>query len=146
MAEDIFNLFRASDPKRNVNITIAPDMTDRGDPRLIRLVLQNLFANAWKFTSKRPVAEIEFGMLKTKGERVYFVRDNGAGFDMTYAEKLFTPFQRLHRADEFEGSGIGLATVQRIIRQHGGYVRAEGKPDNGAVFYFTLRVEDPEAK
>lgn len=146
MAEDIFNLFRASDPKRNVNITIAPDMTDRGDPRLIRLVLQNLFANAWKFTSKRPVAEIEFGMLKTKGERVYFVRDNGAGFDMTYAEKLFTPFQRLHRADEFEGSGIGLATVQRIIRQHGGYVRAEGKPDNGAVFYFTLKVDDPEAK
>jgi light-regulated signal transduction histidine kinase (bacteriophytochrome) len=145
MAEDIFNLLRASDPKRNVNITIAPDMTDRGDPRLIRLVLQNLFANAWKFTSKRLVAEIEFGMLKTKGERVYFVRDNGAGFDMTYAEKLFTPFQRLHRADEFEGSGIGLATVQRIIRLHGGYVRAEGKQDNGAVFYFTLKVDDPEA-
>lgn len=146
MAEEIITLLRESQPGRKVEVSIAPGITGRGDRRLISLVLQNLLANAWKFTSKRQDAKIEFGMMEHAEEKVYFVRDNGVGFDMAYVHKLFGPFQRLHRADEFEGSGIGLATVQRIIRQHGGLVRAEGKPDGGAVFYFTLNVSESESE
>ena len=106
------------------------------------MVVENLLRNAWKFTSKQPVARIEFGIASPKGEtiaeRAYFVRDNGAGFDMDYAGKLFTPFQRLHDASEFEGTGIGLATVQRIILRHGGRIWGEGVPGEGATFWFTL--------
>jgi light-regulated signal transduction histidine kinase (bacteriophytochrome) len=108
------------------------------DPRLTHVVLQNLLHNAWKFTAKRDRPCIEFGVTEKDGLRAMFVRDNGAGFDMNYQNKLFGAFQRLHAASEFEGSGIGLATVQRVVRRHGGKVWAEGAPQQGATFYFTL--------
>ncbi len=127
-----------SDPEREVSFTIAPDLVVRADPGLLRIVLQNLLANAWKFTGKRPRARVEVGAMAHDGRRAFFVRDDGAGFDMAYAAKLFGAFQRLHASDEFPGSGIGLATVQRIIHRHGGEVWAEGTPGRGATFYFTL--------
>ena len=127
-----------SDPERHVTFSIAPDLVARADVGLMRIVLQNLLGNAWKFTGKRPGAHVEFGVTAHDGRRAYFVRDDGAGFDMAYADKLFGAFQRLHGTAEFPGSGIGLATVQRIIRRHGGQVWAEGAPDRGATFYFTL--------
>ena len=111
-----------------------------GDPHLLRSVLENLLGNAWKFTSKKQQAKIEFAMADQDGQPVYFVRDNGAGFDMTYAEKLFGAFQRLHAAADFPGTGVGLATVQRIIRRHGGRVSAQGAEGRGATFSFTLEV------
>ena len=127
-----------SDPQRDVRFAIAPDLVARGDPGLMRLVLQNLLGNAWKFTGKRSPAHVEVGAMAHDGGRAFFVQDDGAGFDMAYAAKLFGAFQRLHASDEFPGSGIGLATVQRIIHRHGGQVWAEGTPGRGATFYFTL--------
>jgi signal transduction histidine kinase len=127
-----------ADTGRHVEFVIAEGLCARGDPRLLQIVLENLIGNAWKFTGKQPTARVEVGVNDNNGRSVYFVRDNGAGFDMTYAEKLFGAFQRLHSAAEFKGTGIGLATVQRIIRRHGGEVWAEGKVGQGAVFYFTL--------
>jgi light-regulated signal transduction histidine kinase (bacteriophytochrome) len=109
----------------------------QGDPRLIRILLENLIGNAWKFTSRRDDARIEFGALEGT-PTTYYLRDNGAGFDMEHAGKLFGVFQRLHVAREFPGTGIGLATVQRIVRRHGGRVWAEGEVERGACFYFTL--------
>ena len=106
---------------------------------LLRVVMNNLIANAWKFTGKTEMAQIEFGAEETKGQRIFFVRDNGAGFDMTYANKLFSPFQRLHSEGEFKGTGIGLAIVSRIIRKHEGRIWAESEPNRGASFYFTIR-------
>lgn len=126
------------DMGRRVEVVIAEGLCATGDPRLLQVVLENLIGNAWKFTGKQPSARIEVGQNGNNGRSVYFVRDNGAGFDMTYAEKLFGPFQRLHSAAEFKGTGIGLATVQRIIRRHGGEVWAEGKVGQGAVFCFTM--------
>jgi len=127
-----------SDPQRDVRVAIAPDLVARGDPGLMRIVLQNLLGNAWKFTGKRSPAHVEVGSKAHDGRRAFFVQDDGAGFDMAYAAKLFGAFQRLHASDEFPGSGIGLATVQRIIHRHGGQVWAEGTPGRGATFYFTL--------
>ncbi len=109
-----------------------------GDPRLLRVALENLLVNAWKFTRGKPEARIEFGVASDDGRAAYFVRDNGAGFEMAYADKLFAPFQRLHSQREFEGTGIGLATVARIIERHGGRVWAEGAVGQGATVYFTL--------
>ncbi len=108
------------------------------DLRLARAPFENLLENAWKFTSKTPSARIEFGATDKDGGRVFYVRDNGDGFDMAFANKLFAPFHRLHTVDEFPGTGIGLATVQRIVHRHGGRVWAEGSVDAGATFYFTL--------
>ena len=138
LAEDIATELRKSDPSRRVEFAIAPALVVHADPGLLGVVLENLLGNAWKFTGKRLVARIELGVTPHNGRPTYFVRDNGAGFDMTYADKLFGAFQRLHGSGEFEGTGIGLATVQRIIHRHGGRIWAEAAPDHGATFYFTL--------
>lgn len=128
-----------SAPERQVTFDIAPGLHARGDPSLLRVVLENLLGNAFKFTSKVPHARIEVGSRVTKdGETEIYVRDNGAGFDPRYASRLFVPFQRLHSASEFQGTGIGLATVQRVVHRHGGRIRAESQPGEGATFFFTL--------
>jgi PAS domain S-box-containing protein len=129
-------------PQRRIDLSIADGLAASGDGRLLEIVLDNLLGNAWKFTGKRARARIEFGCERGAGEPAFFVRDNGAGFDKAYASKLFGVFQRLHTGHEFEGIGIGLATVQRIIRRHGGRVWAEGEVDRGATFYFTLEERD----
>lgn len=125
-------------PQRQVEFVIAPELVANGDTRLLRIVLENLLGNAWKFTGKKNRARIEFGLTEHEDTVAYFVRDDGSGFDMTYVDKLFGAFQRLHAMTEFEGTGIGLATVQRIIHRHGGRVWAEGAIEQGATFYFTL--------
>jgi len=130
-----------SQPERRVQFIIQPGMKGRGDPVLLRSVLQNLLGNAWKFTGNQPDAVIEFGSESRPEGTVYSVRDNGAGFNMDYVGKLFTPFQRLHTLREFPGAGIGLATVQRIIHRHGGKVWAKGEENKGATFYFTLEPD-----
>ncbi len=139
LAKDISDELQVAEPCRRVEWSIAPGMVSVCDPGLIRVVLHNLLGNAWKYASKRDLGKIEFGAVEQDvGKRCYFVRDNGAGFDMRYADKLFNAFQRLHSPDEFSGTGIGLAIVARIIRRHGGRVWAEGKVDEGATFWFTL--------
>lgn len=139
MARTIVVQLRRSDAGRKVDIRIEEGLSTRGDNRLLQIMLTNLLENAWKFTSKREQAEIAFGREQKDGELTYFIRDNGAGFDMSYADKLFGAFQRLHAAGEFDGTGIGLATVQRVVHRHGGRVWAEGTLGKGATFYFTLR-------
>ncbi|WP_224983990.1 PAS domain-containing sensor histidine kinase [Geomonas agri] len=129
------------EPGRSVEFDIAEGITVEADAKLARQLLEILLGNAWKFTSKTPQAQIRFGVQQEAGQPVYFVSDNGAGFDMAYAEKLFTVFHRLHRADEFEGSGVGLAIAQRIVTRHGGRIWAESAPGQGATFYFTLGRE-----
>ncbi len=138
LAESIAGELHGTEPSRNVEFNAAPGIRVRGDERLLRVVLQNLLSNAWKFTARREVAHIEFGARQTGNSLAYFVRDDGAGFDMRYADKLFGAFQRLHGVKEFAGTGIGLATVQRIVQRHGGLVWAEGEIDKGATFFFTL--------
>jgi PAS domain S-box-containing protein len=146
IAETIVSQLKAGEPERQAEIFIEPGMAVNGDARLLQIVLDNLLGNAWKFTRKCPQAKIEFGTseevppeetAQTK-KHVYFVRDNGAGFDMKYADKLFAAFQRLHESEDFPGTGIGLATVQRIIQRHGGSVWAKGNVNEGATFYFSL--------
>jgi light-regulated signal transduction histidine kinase (bacteriophytochrome) len=138
--------FQQREPNRRVEFTVAEGAVAKGDTRLLRAALENLVGNAWKFTSKHPRARIEFGVTRRDGEQVYFVRDDGAGFDMAYAGKLFGAFQRLHSMTEFGGTGIGLATVQRIVHRHGGRVWAEGAEEQGATFYFTLSTEGEDAQ
>jgi PAS domain S-box-containing protein len=140
LSEQVAAELRAAEPDRDrtVQIRVEPGLKAFGDPALLRLVLQNLVGNAWKFTAKKPDARIDIGSAEVDGEQVFFVRDNGAGFDMRYLDKLFVPFQRVHSFDEFSGSGIGLAIVWRIIARHGGRVWAEGEPGLGAAFHFTL--------
>ena len=135
-------MLKQTAPDRQVDFRIAAGITADADANLLRSVLENLLGNAWKYTGKRDKAAIEFGATETERETVYFVRDNGAGFDNADTEKLFVPFQRLPGAEEFEGLGIGLATVERIIRRHSGRMCAEGEPGKGATFYFTLKTED----
>jgi PAS domain S-box-containing protein len=145
LAGDIAADLANSDSSRNVQFVIAPECSAQGDPRLVRLALDNLLRNSWKFSGKRADARIEFG--RTDGqETAFFVRDNGAGFNMAYSKKLFGVFQRLHAASEFPGTGVGLATVQRIINRHGGRAWATGAVNQGATFYFTLPATNGDTK
>ena len=138
IAAGIVGEHRRRQPERVVDVAIAPGMRATGDRRLLAIALENLLDNAWKFTARKSPARIEVGMAPGDGDPVFFVRDDGAGFDMAYADKLFGAFQRLHAASEFEGTGIGLATAQRVIARHGGRIWAEGRPGEGATFFFTL--------
>ncbi len=139
LAEDIVTELRALEPARSVQIDIQSDLIAQGDPTLLRALLENLLGNAWKFTGKTEAAQIELGRaVQTKTEQTFFIRDNGAGFDMTYVGSLFGAFQRLHNSSEFSGTGIGLATAQRIVSRHGGRIYGEGAVGKGAVFYFAL--------
>lgn len=138
IARSVFTNLQRNEPDRRVELIMPEAIPAQGDSRLLAIVLENLLGNAWKFTRKRAQARIEFGEEPQTDGPFYFIRDNGAGFDMAYADKLFAVFQRLHKVSEFEGTGIGLATVQRIIRRHGGRIWAEGEVERGATFYFTL--------
>lgn len=138
LVEEQIHELQESDPQRQVEAIIAPEIIVSADITLMRVIINNLIQNAWKFTSNHATARIEFGLIKQDEQSVYFVRDDGAGFDMNYTKMLFGVFQRLHNANEFHGTGIGLATVQRVIHRHGGKVWAEGEVEKGATFYFTL--------
>lgn len=139
LAERVAGHLKKAAPERSVDVVIQPELVaNDADSHLVRIILENLMGNAWKFTAKKDQAVIEFGQKEIDGEQVFYVRDNGAGFDMAYAAKLFGAFQRLHTVDEFEGTGIGLATVQRIVHRHGGRIWAEAEVGKGAAFYFTL--------
>jgi light-regulated signal transduction histidine kinase (bacteriophytochrome) len=138
IAEEVVQALRESQPERQVTFVVAPDLMVEGDPNLLHTVLENLLGNAWKFTSKQQASRIEFGQKAHVRDRTFYVRDNGVGFDMAYADKLFGVFQRLHSLSEFPGTGVGLATVQRIIAIHGGRIWAESAEGKGTTFYFTL--------
>jgi light-regulated signal transduction histidine kinase (bacteriophytochrome) len=143
LARSVVSELREADPGRSVDVAIADGLSVFADKRLMEIVLSNLLGNAWKFTSKAENAKIEFGVMTTgRGEKsfapTFYVRDNGAGFDPKYVEKMFWPFQRLHTEKEFPGTGIGLTIVDRIIHRHGGTVWAEGEVGKGATVYFTL--------
>lgn len=140
MAEAIAAQLKESEPSRPAEFQIQPGVRTQGDPVLLRTVLENLLGNAWKYSARKPRSVIEFGVAANGTEPSYFVRDNGAGFDMSHADKLFKPFQRLHGEREFQGTGIGLASVANIIRRHGGRVWADAEPGAGATFHFTLWV------
>jgi len=143
IAEDVLKELAQTQPQRQIELVVHPAVTGMGDPALLRIVLVNLLGNAWKFTGKVQNARIEFGIEQTDQGEAFFVRDNGAGFDMSYVHKLFGAFQRLHATTEFPGTGIGLATVQRIIHRHGGQVWAQSQVGQGASFYFTLGASSP---
>jgi signal transduction histidine kinase len=143
VVRSVITWLQSADPGRRVAFTVAENLATHGDPTLLRVVLENLLGNAWKFTSKRAGARIEVGSTAADGEQVFFVSDNGAGFDMATATKLFEPFRRLHSVEEFEGTGIGLATVQRVIERHGGRIWADAAVGQGATFSFTLGIPVP---
>ena len=138
LVQQCVNEMQSSQPRPEIEVRIEPDVHVRGDHNLLRAVVTNLVSNAWKFTSRTPSPSMDFGVTDQDGKPVCYLRDNGAGFDMRYVSKLFGAFQRLHHNEEFEGTGIGLATVQRIVRRHGGQIWAEGRVGQGACFYFTL--------
>lgn len=144
LAEDVILNLKKSSPERQAEIHIQPDMVAVGDPNLLQIALENLLGNAWKFSSKQPVTRIDFKVCLVDSEAVFCVKDNGAGFDMAYANKLFGSFQRLHREDEFEGTGIGLAIVRRIIDRHNGRIWAQSKVGEGAQFFFSLGNQKQE--
>jgi light-regulated signal transduction histidine kinase (bacteriophytochrome) len=148
VATETLHELKIRDPQRDVEVIIEPDMTATGDPRLLSVVLGNLLGNAWKFTSKTRHARIEFrrehngaGLESGTSPDAFYIRDNGAGFDPAFADKLFAPFQRLHRVSEFEGTGVGLAIVQRVIQRHNGQIWAQSAVGEGATFHFTLDRE-----
>jgi light-regulated signal transduction histidine kinase (bacteriophytochrome) len=139
LAREIVACLESRDPGRSVELTVEDNLEVEGDPGLLNAALENLLSNAWKYSSKKERARIEFGSTaQPDGSKAYFVRDNGAGFDMRYADRLFAPFQRLHHQEEFAGHGVGLATVKRIIHRHGGSIWASAQPGQGATFWFTL--------
>jgi light-regulated signal transduction histidine kinase (bacteriophytochrome) len=138
MAQNILRHLAESQPERKVDVHIQPGLRVTADPVLMRVALDNLLGNAWKYTDKQPRARIEFSRSEKADDESFVIKDNGVGFDMRYADKLFGSFQRLHKASEYEGTGIGLATVQRIIHRHGGRIRGEAELNKGASFYFTI--------
>jgi len=138
IAQSVAARLREAEPERRVEFAVQPGLTAQGDARLLDIVLSNLLGNAWKFSHARPLARVEFGRIEIDGRPAFFVRDNGVGFDMNYAQKLFGAFQRMHKTSEFPGTGIGLATVLRVIQRHRGRVWAEAQVDRGATFYFTI--------
>jgi light-regulated signal transduction histidine kinase (bacteriophytochrome) len=138
LAQSVAARFQEAEPERQVEFAVQPGLTAQGDARLLDIVLSNLLGNAWKFSGGRPLARVEVGRAEVDGRSAFFVRDNGVGFDMAYAQKMFGAFQRMHKTSEFPGTGIGLATVQRIVQRHGGRVWAKAQVDRGATFYFTL--------
>lgn len=138
LAAEVAEQRRGAAPARRVELTIAPGLRARGDVMLLRTVFEHLLDNAWRYTAKRPEAHVAVGGATIDGTPAFFVRDDGAGFDPAHADKLFQPFQRLHSRDDFDGVGLGLAMVRRIIHRHGGRVWAEGAVGGGATFYFTL--------
>lgn len=138
LAGSVARGLQSGEPGRHIELQIEDGLKAEADPGLLRVVLENLLSNAWKFTSKRESAHIEFGLARNNGTPAFFVRDDGAGFDSAYADRLFGAFQRLHTTSEFAGTGIGLATVQRIVTRHGGRIWAESAVGKGATFYFTL--------
>ena len=142
MAKVVLAEFQTLEPERRLECVVQEGVVGSGDPELLRVVLENLLGNAWKFTMKKPRAKIELGMFPRDGQQVYFVRDDGQGFDMAYVSKLFGTFQRLHATTEFPGTGIGLASVRRIIHRHGGRTWAEGLEQKGATFFFTLHEDE----
>ncbi len=144
LAEEVGREVALEHPARAVELVITPGLSAEVDPMLARIVLRELLGNAWKFTADSEVAHVEVGALDQDERRAFFVRDDGAGFDMRYAEHLFGVFQRMHPPGEFEGDGVGLAMVQRLVRRHGGRCWAEAEPDAGATFYFTLPGNGPE--
>jgi signal transduction histidine kinase len=139
LAAFVLDDLRRGAPERHVEVMIEPGLRARGDPTLLRLVLENLLGNAWKYSAQVTRARVEFGAATADGQRVFAVRDNGAGFDMRVADHLFGLFQRLHSAKDFPGTGVGLASVRRIVQRHGGEVWAESESGRGAAFFFTLR-------
>ncbi|TAK91801.1 MAG: PAS domain S-box protein [Burkholderiaceae bacterium] len=141
MAQQIFSELAEAEPNRKVEIVVGQDLMAEADPTLIRTVLDNLIRNAWKFTGKQAQARIEFNAEQRDGTQTFFVRDNGAGFDMNYASQLFQPFSRLHSMDQFSGTGVGLATAHRVMMRHHGKIWAEAEPEKGATFYFTLNTD-----
>jgi light-regulated signal transduction histidine kinase (bacteriophytochrome) len=141
VATAVLDELRQRESGRDVDVIVRPDLHVNADEKLMRIMLDNVIGNAWKFTSRRSQARIEVGVISKPGEQTFFVRDNGAGFDAAYVARLFAPFQRLHSNSEFNGTGIGLATVQRIIERHGGRIWAEGSIGAGATFYFTLPAD-----
>jgi len=144
IANDILYRLKESEPRRNVQCTVKKGLLVQGDSHLLEMVLLNLLENAWKYTSKNSESMIEFGSNEVSGEHIYYVKDNGVGFDMKYQSSLFKPFSRLYTGKDFEGTGIGLATVQRIIQRHGGQVWASAEPGRGATFLFTLQENSGE--
>jgi len=138
MAQSIYDDLRQSQTNRSVEFIVAPKLLVNGDRQLLQILMRNLLENAWKYTSKCPNARIEVGFVTENGKKAYFVKDNGAGFEMKYADRLFLPFQRLHSDQEYAGNGIGLAIVQRVVQRHGGEVWTKAKVGQGATFYFTL--------
>ena len=143
LAKDVASDLTFAEPKRQVKFKIGHEFHVYGDEKLLKVVMENLIGNAWKYTANRKYALIEFGVTDIGGAATYFVRDNGIGFDMEQAEKLFTRFQRLPSAEEFKGYGVGLTTVERIIHRHGGRIWAEATSSEGATFYFTLSKGNP---
>jgi PAS domain S-box-containing protein len=138
LGHDVAKILTEGDPSRRCTVAIQPDLVAEGDRAMLRIVLENLLGNAWKYTARTAEARIELGMSELDGREVFYVRDNGAGFRMEDVDKLFKPFKRLHTGQEFPGTGIGLATVERIMQRHHGEIWAEGEPDRGATFYFAL--------
>ncbi|MCK5045899.1 MAG: hypothetical protein KAS22_04920, partial [Candidatus Heimdallarchaeota archaeon] len=141
LVKEITSDFQTNEPDRNVKVNVENKIKILGDVTLIRTIMENLLGNAWKFTSKKQKARIDFGRKIINKEEVYYIQDNGVGFDMAYKDKLFAVFQRLHTYNEFKGTGIGLAIVQRIVNRHGGRIWAESAVGKGATFYFTLSKE-----